>query len=70
VNNPSQYIVIGVGEEIDSEHMEVGSNLDWITDRAKDRASVHRSTQVVYKLVPVLECYLEVTTKIITKELE
>lgn len=70
MNNPTQYIILGAGDLVDSDSIETGSNLDWIKQRASERAGTFRNTQIVYKLVPVLEYHLEVTTKIVSKELE
>lgn len=72
MNNPDMYIVCNKGEMLEDDgtaNFEAGSNFEWITDRAKRRAENQTTPQIVYKLVPVMEICLEVTTKIITKDL-
>jgi hypothetical protein len=69
MDNPDIYMVINKNELPTSEDdYECGSNLEWIIEQAKRRVREHCS-QVVYKLVPVMEISLEVTTKVITKDL-
>lgn len=70
MDNPDIYIACAKGELPTGDgDFEVGSNFDWIVERTKSCASALRNTQVIYKLVPVMEVSLEVTTKVITKDL-
>lgn len=69
MDNPDIYIVINKGEiPTGDDDYEAGSNFDWLVEQAKKRVGEYRS-QIIYKLVPVMEVSLEVTTKVITKDL-
>lgn len=69
MDNPDVYIVINKGELPDDDNFETGSNFEWVLQRAKERAEVRTGVQTIYKLVPVTEVSLEITTKVITKDL-
>ena len=69
MDNPDIYMVINKNELPTSEDdYECGSNLEWVVEQAKRRVGECRP-QIIYKLVPVMEVSIEVTTKIITKDL-
>ena len=70
MNDPDIFIVANKGElpECDGD-CEVGSNFDWIVERAKKHVEILRKTQVIYKLVPMMEVSIEVTTKVLIKDL-
>lgn len=70
MNNPDMYIMLRSLDELSSEDgVSSFSNLEWGKKQACTCAEGSQGTYTIYKLVPVFQASLEVTTKVIEKDL-
>lgn len=69
MDNPTLYIYGTKESMLDLQTFEVASNLDYAQAQCIKYAGSCHSTQVVYKLVPVFEASVEVTTRVIETDL-
>lgn len=69
MDNPQLYIY-GPNDGIDLECFNLVSNLDYAKEQCIKDAETYKDTRVIYKLVPVFEVELEVTTKLVTRDIE
>lgn len=67
METPQEYILAGEGEA--TENWSKFSNMEWGKKEAIANANQLGTTWTIYKLVPVFEARVEVTRKVITKDI-
>lgn len=69
MDNPTVYIHGPKTSSIpDLESFEPCSNLDYAKEQCIKDAQTYHGGRIIYKLVPVFEANLEVTTKVLVKD--